>query len=384
MRIPRILLELGRKSPSQSRRRKWPVAYLSSRFQEELVSKRALFFFRDQIYFRCRTTTYAEHFTDPPRQGWPSVGPALPVFDKKLLLRGRSPIADLSTVLAHYTGRVLSNPGDVFRAIEGTLRRFSELLQCTFFQGMPTAMFDLFLLFNADLNTGVSLTRRPEFPSYSWLGWKGKLAEAAETLATDYWFNESCWIVWYKRLPSGHTTLVWEQDPESLLSEIEGEKIPRYRLPRPRFIPALPLSVNTSLTTPSFISAAEIPHLPYPLLQFWTISVFHKMEIKEGVYPAGSIKYLRNPYRDEAEAVGGIYPLDAFGESTFYDDVTEPFEFILLSESANDTSPMRWYQVMLIEWNGRIAMRRGTGAIESEFVFSRSNPAPVWKEILLG
>ena len=76
------------------------------------------------------------------------------------------PINTYAEVIDNYTKRALSNQSDALDAMAGVISRFSYSMRCRFLQGIPTATFDLFLLFTTN---GSSLRRRQGFPSYSWL-----------------------------------------------------------------------------------------------------------------------------------------------------------------------------------------------------------------------
>jgi hypothetical protein len=80
---------------------------------------------------------------------------------------------------------------------------------------------------------------------------------------------------------------------------------------------------------------------------------------------------------DERGSVCGHISLDGFEETTFFDS-KNIFEFILLSEK----NP-HMYNVMLLEWCGGVAQRRGIGTIGHSFIHRGFPPGPAWKEIFL-
>lgn len=69
----------------------------------------------------------------------------------------------------------------------------------------------------------------------------------------------------------------------------------------------------------------------------------------------------------------------------------DKFEFILLSRGMGTWGTVdhpvlleKRYYVLLLEWNGPVAERRGFGMLKMEAVADSLPPGPQWKEILLG
>jgi hypothetical protein len=90
-------------------------------------------------------------------------------------------------------------------------------------------------------------------------------------------------------------------------------------------------------------------------------------------------------YRGSANLIGrdgetcGKIKLDGFDETTFFDSQTY-FEVIFLL-GLND----KHNKVMLLEWNGGIAERRGVGELWGKEIKDNGfRPGPQWKEIILG
>jgi hypothetical protein len=59
------------------------------------------------------------------------------------------PLRDYGSMLYYYTARLLTDQDDALRAMTGIVRRFTKAMGCKFFEGLPTALFDIFLLFKA-------------------------------------------------------------------------------------------------------------------------------------------------------------------------------------------------------------------------------------------
>jgi hypothetical protein len=83
------------------------------------------------------------------------------------------------------------------------------MMKCEFLEGLPTASFDLSLLFSPN-STG--RRRRYKFPSYSWTGWIGESYPFAQDFNTgdNDWFLHNTWIIWYKRNKKGIVAPVWK------------------------------------------------------------------------------------------------------------------------------------------------------------------------------
>jgi hypothetical protein len=333
-------------------------------FQEHVLCRRALYFVDNKVFFRCSKAEYSESCLDQSRPLRPLTS------DSSLLLQAvykESPPEDYSIFLLYYSMRALTNQGDALRAMAGIIRRLSEKVKYRFFEGLPTAVLDAFLIFKAH---GTNLQRRSGFPSYSWTGWRGRINIDTPT-AMNEWLASRTWIIWYKRSPSGITNLVW--DPSANESfPIHDKTYHGYR-ERRHFEPLVPLSFATLRTAPTQDLSSSIPASPYPLLQFWTLTVFYRIaEI--------------NVFTATCRLVGedgincGNMSLDGSEETTLFDSV-EPLETILLSESEGRRE---YYNVMLLEWNGGVAERTGIGTILQSAINNSFSPGPLWKEILLG
>ncbi|KAF5616872.1 uncharacterized protein FTJAE_12864 [Fusarium tjaetaba] len=358
-------------------------------FQEQVLSRRVLYFIDNKVFYRCRAAEHAEHFVDNLSQT------AVESTSRSLLPSAvliNKPVSDLSMMLFYYTKRFLTNQNDTSRAMAGIIRRIAELMKCNFLQGLPSAMIDLFIIFYA---CDTILHRRATFPSYSWTGWRGSIDMDLETPGNSEvndWLRDRTWIIWYKRNPSGITHLVWDPDanPSFPLSDMEYVG---YRQRRPfsngRYVPRQ-LDTRRTMPTEQVFFSREVPS--YPMLQFWTLSLVYRIFDIDVFRATG---YLQ----DSNNRKCGFVFLDGFEETDFF----EPcgfFEIILLSETyrnkfANytwvqwdDPYPLaagqwKYYNIMILEWNGGIAERRGFGLLHQGAVKFSLAPGPYWKEIFL-
>ena len=87
-------------------------------------------------------------------------------------------------IVAAYTPRKLSFPSDAENAIRGILNRLSRLTDTPFAFGLPADDLERAILWTEveDEEVDVCLLRRQGFPSWSWLGWYGKI-------------EYDCWLV---------------------------------------------------------------------------------------------------------------------------------------------------------------------------------------------
>ncbi|KAF5965910.1 hypothetical protein FBULB1_11988 [Fusarium bulbicola] len=358
-------------------------------FQEQVLSRRVLYFVDNKVFYRCRTAEHAEHFVDDLSQTFVNTS-AVSLLPSAVFMT--DPVFDLSVMLSYYTKRVLTNQNDASRAMAGITRRLLERMKCNFFQGLPTATFDLIIVFFA---SGTVLRRRSAFPSYTWTGWSGSIDVNLETSGgkeVDIWLRDRTWIIWYKRNPSGTTSLIWDLDanPSFPLSDVNYAG---YRGRRPfsdgRYVPRQ-LDTRRTMPTEQVSFSREVPS--YPTLQFWTLSLFYRISDIDVFRATGYLE-------DSNRVKSGFVWLDGFEETEFFES-HDSFEIILLSETYDgsfaaipemqwqDPYPLsegqwKYYNIMILEWRGGIAERRGFGLLQQKAVEHSLAPGPSWKEIFL-
>ncbi|KAH6667886.1 heterokaryon incompatibility protein-domain-containing protein [Halenospora varia] len=120
-------------------------------FQEQLLSRRGLFFLNGEVYFRCRESTWSEN-TVHEFDGRDNMRFLSSPLQTSSLFAPDSPSFQYRERLHHYTQRALTDQGDALLAMTGIIRRISDKMKCTFLQGIPTAVFDQFMLFQGDGN----------------------------------------------------------------------------------------------------------------------------------------------------------------------------------------------------------------------------------------
>jgi hypothetical protein len=319
------------------------------------------------------------------------------------------PIFDLTIMLFYYTQRRITNQNDVSRAMAGITKRFEDATRCKFFQDHPTAMFDRFIIFQSKYDL---LHRCPSFPSYSWTGWTGQVGwkvcvdinspfHVHED--TNYWLKKKTWIAWYKRSPSGITSLVW--DPAANPSfPIEDMEYNGYRT-RNTFADGrhVPLQIDTRRILPTNEISFSREVSSYPLLQFWTLSLVYRTS---GINSCTGHGYLADLNQKKCGFIfldvyeGRLYPdfqeievvllSEAYWHAIFGEerDFHEPYSFEHARYNPEDRRaqhPLQWtfYHVMLLEWHEGIAERRGLGLLHQNAVDFSLAPGPTWKESFL-
>jgi hypothetical protein len=228
-----------------------------------------------------------------------------------------NPVEDFRLLLLYYTQRALTYQTDALRAMAGITRRLSERMKCRFLEGLPTAAFDLFIVFRRH---GSLLHRREGLPSYSWAGWGGSLMVL--DLGENDFLRSKTWIVWYTLSPTGVTNLVWDPlaNEEFPLGDLEYVG---YRGQR-TFKPPFPLPFPTSRTQPSEHAVGETRS--YPILQFWTLSMHFNLTSTNRIRPIRGLARIT----DSHGAICGALYLDGLEETTFFNS-PGPFELIALS-----------------------------------------------------
>ncbi|KAK5653509.1 hypothetical protein OQA88_8768 [Cercophora sp. LCS_1] len=328
-------------------------------FQEHVISRRLLYFFENEVIFSCRETDCWETCRNDRKLRRPGgSGPEI-----SLASQLKNPLWDYETIVRHFTSRFLTNDSDVLRAMAGIIRRVSRKLGYDMLAGLPIGAFDAFILFRGD-----NSRRRPDFPSYSWAGWRGEIWVSRNLTNR---LRDRTWIIWYLRYPDANSSLLWDSD-EKEPHDVDGiSQI--YTTP----LRGLPISgIDVSQTKPTILPPRNqrFPG-PFPILQFWTLVLFLRLKVVDVFRPQGEI-FGRDGVRQ------GDITLDGFEETTFFDS-DQPFEMVLLSESEDYRRDSRFFNVMLIEWVDKVAERRGLGTVSRAAVEQSFAPGPLWKEICL-
>jgi hypothetical protein len=166
-------------------------------YQEAILSRRCLFVTDLQVYFICASASYCEAvITGLQQRTRNSAGSAAILSADNLVpsveLRENpiiaTPLRKFADHISKYSARQLTVEGDIMNAFRGLLKRSSFHN----YYGIPIASGDSQVIekdeeFNVGFAQGLywitgngidgdiagSLIRRPDFPSWSWMGWRG-------------------------------------------------------------------------------------------------------------------------------------------------------------------------------------------------------------------
>ncbi|CAG7561106.1 unnamed protein product [Fusarium equiseti] len=150
-------------------------------FQEYFFSRRRLIFNGNCIRWECNSAVWREHVQLPPELD-SIVARIVPC---SFILEGSTPdLSFFTLILSDYNRKQFTYPEDCLHGFAGISLLFSTQLCGGFVSGLPTAFFDLVLLWepggHITRRVAKDLTRANELPSWSWAGWFGYVIFPAE------------------------------------------------------------------------------------------------------------------------------------------------------------------------------------------------------------
>lgn len=173
-------LELRTGEPSWERRG-WT-------YQEQIFSRRRLAFDSGSIRWECEGAIWREHVEASPRIDTYHNA----VIRHQVLFRPMIPdLSMLQSLLSNYNNRDLTYPEDALNAFAGIAYICSPAFAGGFISGLPTAIFDVALLWqpeSAKFRRRIAKIQNTNYclPSWSWAGWAGPVhmqcASAADFL----------------------------------------------------------------------------------------------------------------------------------------------------------------------------------------------------------
>ncbi|KAK1855194.1 hypothetical protein CCHR01_02226 [Colletotrichum chrysophilum] len=349
-------------------------------FQESSLSHRALYFFENEVFFRCRRTDVSEFCIDQAHNPILAAhGDTLSApKNLKLAMELLNPLRDYACILEHYTTRVLSDPCDTIRALAGINRRVEDKLGQEIVEGLPAGRLERFMLFRSASGGGLS-RRRSAFPSWTWAGWHDQITLEPPTWREPmrgYTWNETRhWISWYKRETSGAVRKLsnhYKADGFYSRAPISGCD---------RYEPKFPKPFGIDIKKPGQITDTGLSNesTSYPVLQFWTLAVYFRVSVPDFI-------------SGESDFIGkdgisrGSLRMEGLEEMTG-SDLENVFEVILLSEDIErDSKDNSWifYNVMLLDNRHHPPERRGLGQLSLSDLEQSVSPGPQWKQMTLG
>jgi hypothetical protein len=346
-------------------------------FQEKLFAKRALIFTPEQVYWECQRaswcedglwetvkspTIYRHSFDDQDfRQPWGTDVDSFERIYRKLV--------------DEYSARTLSFPSDGLDAFAGILHHFERQADRTFLWALPVAFLSTALTWpcepSAKRRTDLRILRSEDgtttlcrFPSWSWVGWIGKIYYTQVFDRLDKF--ETADLIFYCIDGNGLPRIV-QANPET--QHKEGDHSPS--------------SVWKDHSSRTIVTSEDIPEsvlklsIASDILFFWSSSAFLRVqchEVDELGRDSPSLSF-------NGKVVPGFWshiPLLDPGHG-------EPVEFVVIGrENAvrveNYSAPT--LAVLFVSWEDGVAYRRGMVNIKiSDWILVDNR---VWKLISLG
>ncbi|KLU91734.1 hypothetical protein MAPG_10683 [Magnaporthiopsis poae ATCC 64411] len=193
-------------------------------FQERLLTRRSLVFFRGTVKWQCRSSIWAEGVAAEPEgfssdNTWPDEDcyPSPVSFDTSFMLRferlPRPQLRQYEDLVREYSRRKLTHETDGLRAFSGILDVLSRTYPGGFLYGLPLIFFDMAMLWEPE-SRGRPRIAAPGssallFPSWSWAAWEGFASNTLSVLLSDPPSIEVYPLVkWYHVPPAGKTNFV--------------------------------------------------------------------------------------------------------------------------------------------------------------------------------
>jgi hypothetical protein len=149
-------------------------------FQETLFSRRLLVF-NTVVSWVCGRCIWTEQQDDSDSDNtgltedvvdWPSERPHLGVpMGMMSLIPDKPSLGRWGMIVENYSSRNLTYEQDISRALAGATQVMAATFPGGLLHGLPVFFFDIALLWQPR----TTLNRRPGEPSWSWIGWKGRV-----------------------------------------------------------------------------------------------------------------------------------------------------------------------------------------------------------------
>ena len=141
-------------------------------FQEMILSQRIIMFHYQAVMWDCKCVGWHELSDVRVRNDRDSM--LVNCMCRSRLNRKFQPFPDVRQYISfvqEYNTRDLTYPEDTLYAFSGLITAWERTFSGGFIGGLPQMFFDAAILWQG----ASTLQRRPEFPSWSWLGWKGEI-----------------------------------------------------------------------------------------------------------------------------------------------------------------------------------------------------------------
>ncbi|KAL4891881.1 heterokaryon incompatibility protein-domain-containing protein [Aspergillus ambiguus] len=152
-------------------------------FQEEILSKRYLFFADNQVYFQCQSAYYTEDTAGDRSRADPMPGLPNPL-GREITDNGPAYSSTFNVyecLVKSYSNRELSYHCDSLRAFSGVMSAFEQIFGWDFICGLPKKVFDLALLWKPMTDviprprrgSSYSQSQICTLPTWCWAAWTG-------------------------------------------------------------------------------------------------------------------------------------------------------------------------------------------------------------------
>jgi len=294
------------------------------RFQELILSRRCLIFLDSRVYFLCRSSIWSEDtiYDNFPLENNSHVGSSQAI--PRLLISSSTPYKTYSLMLFRYNSRQLTKDSDALNAMAGILRHISIDLNSETLEGLPTRSFDLSLLF---WHQPGPVRRRPEFPSWSWVGWAGYTVAwmpTSEGLEINEWLKMKTYITWYKR----ESQAGWTLQPVLEYAESGSSRIPDFHKFNPDFSHYRPFHGSIPVPHTELLPMRPSPETlspqvtvnghscSYTLLNFYTYSISIPLTLA-----SISVSFSNSPY-DYAVIISSLTPAPSDCNNTYHKETS--------------------------------------------------------------
>ncbi|KAF2166253.1 hypothetical protein M409DRAFT_23445 [Zasmidium cellare ATCC 36951] len=340
-------------------------------FQEGLLAERCLVFTDDQMYFRCKSDYRCEDATCEGIVAGFSSHPARPrqresKLDFLMTLDFHDNVCkgvffpEYGQLVREYSKRSLTNESDISDAFTGILNVLSGCSGCDFFHARPVTSLERSMMWYP-IYPG---ERRPGYPSWSWLGWRGPVDFETDIIKRKD--EEVCQpLVWWFIFVDFRMHPVRPDTPPNIelsIRELFGCFVPQLIL-EPSSIIAQAAVVRRRLRVPeehicSFVTVLE-QTLPF-------FAILDRDNRACGFLPSVDRNFARGYAADQSLGI----ELAILAETPLCKADTLHDRARFFHEDYDLTSPTaRLCSVMLITYDGRgIASRRGVGKIHKDSV----------------
>jgi hypothetical protein len=383
-------------------------------YQERLYSKRMLVFLPDGVYWQCRTVIWVEDVVHEhpsaqdhemmdfrarlrflnPDLDWAPKPPIDITSGGQPLLFHHPTLEEYEWTVREYSRRQLTYPGDIERAYTG-VQNVLKLGLKDFQYGLPISYLDMAILWKPK---GVLLRRdgsATTFPTWSWMGWIGSIAQRANFPSPRYTPEERSrpLLYWYMTETNGVLTRLhqaWEETNNRFTTQSQ-RLIDQWKpLSRPESMHSTPPSLGASLKLDS------VRYLTFRSC----IATFSVQASESTNLGTSSLTY--NIY-EEHRWVGSADFHHPVSDGSYYD-------FIILSEaqlsgvpeldknSRIDFNHFNFFNVLAVTWDNKsqpwdksgnvhhldhalLAYRCGCGVISKE---AWAQATTRWSDIILG